>query len=56
MEENSMGLQQYDPMDPRDQAAEMPIITPAYPAMNSTYNVSRCTREVGDGGMVLAAW
>ncbi|KAG1676134.1 hypothetical protein FOA52_004974 [Chlamydomonas sp. UWO 241] len=46
LEPNSMGLQQYDPTDPRDQAAEMPLITPAYPAMNSSYNVSRCTREV----------
>ncbi|GAX76367.1 hypothetical protein CEUSTIGMA_g3813.t1 [Chlamydomonas eustigma] len=46
MENNAMGLPQWDPTDSRDMTAEMPIITPAYPAMNSSYNVSRCTREV----------
>lgn len=46
MEQNSMGYPQWDPNDMQDQQAEMPIITPAYPAMNSTFNVSRCTREV----------
>mmetsp|Transcript_2836 Transcript_2836/g.7407 ORF Transcript_2836/g.7407 Transcript_2836/m.7407 type:complete len:812 (+) Transcript_2836:78-2513(+) len=42
----SMGLPVWNPMDDRDRKSLMPIITPVYPAMNSTHNVTRCTMFV----------
>lgn len=46
-EEHSLGLPVWDPRPgTRDSLALMPVITPAYPAMNSLYNVQRCTLEV----------
>lgn len=51
-EEHSMGLPVWDPRPgTRDSQALMPVITPAYPAMNSLYNVRRSTLEVGRGMM-----
>mgnify|MGYP001807049329 CR=1 FL=1 len=52
-EEHSLGLPVWDPRPgTRDSLALMPVITPAYPAMNSLYNVQRSTLEVrGRGGL-----
>eukprot|EP00798_Chlamydomonas_sp_ICE-L_P000588 gene588-2009_t len=42
IERNAMGFNVWS----EDEGGLMPIVTPAYPAMNSSYNVSRCTLEV----------
>lgn len=47
IEDDPMGLQIWDPRkNPRDRGHIMPIITPAYPCMNSSYNVSESTLKV----------
>ncbi|KAJ4979198.1 hypothetical protein NE237_009978 [Protea cynaroides] len=47
IEEGSPGLPVWDPRKyPRDRYHMMPIITPAYPCMNSSYNVSSSTLRV----------
>ncbi|KAL4630331.1 poly(A) polymerase alpha-like [Arapaima gigas] len=46
-EECNLNLQVWDPrVTPSDRYHLMPIITPAYPQQNSTYNVSASTRTV----------
>ncbi|NXA04371.1 PAPOG polymerase, partial [Sapayoa aenigma] len=47
LEESFLNLPVWDPrVNPSDRYHVMPIITPAYPQQNSTYNVSASTRAV----------
>lgn len=47
IEEGTLGLCVWDPRKNfKDRLHQMPIITPAYPSMNSSYNVSSSTLRV----------
>lgn len=47
IEDNELGFSIWDPRKkPWDRGHLMPIITPAYPCMNSSYNVSASTLRV----------
>ena len=47
IEEGTLGLPVWDPRKNYwDRLHQMPIITPAYPCMNSSYNVSTSTLRI----------
>ncbi|XP_076952087.1 nuclear poly(A) polymerase 4-like [Bidens hawaiensis] len=47
LQEDELGLVVWDPRkNPEDRTHHMPIITPAYPSMNSSYNVTNTTLGV----------